>query len=120
MIRGRYASACLFTLVPQLHLEFEPELAQLDRLLEDDVVFPQVRADLGLVVPNRDGGPLAENHVLVMWHRAVAKIALLDGTKLPKIRMHDLCHTKGTLMADEGEDTVVIQQIGRASCRERV
>jgi IS5 family transposase len=46
MIRDRYAPACLFTLVSQLHLEFEPELAELDRLLEDDVVFQRVRADL--------------------------------------------------------------------------
>ena len=29
-----------------MHLEFEPELARLDRLLEDDVIFQQVKADL--------------------------------------------------------------------------
>jgi len=32
MIRNRYDSVCLFALVPELHLGFEPELAELDRL----------------------------------------------------------------------------------------
>ena len=46
MIRDRYDPVSLFALVPELHLEFEPELAALDRLLDDDVVFQSVRADL--------------------------------------------------------------------------
>ena len=57
-----------------------------------------------LVFPNREGGPLAENHVLVTWHRA------LKAAELPRIRMHDLRHTKGTLMIDEGEELVVVQR----------
>jgi IS5 family transposase len=36
----------LFDLVPALELRFEPELAELDRLLEDDQLFQQVKADL--------------------------------------------------------------------------
>lgn len=31
---------------PQAQLEFEPELAQLDELLDDDVLFERVKADL--------------------------------------------------------------------------
>jgi IS5 family transposase len=46
MLRDRYDPVCLFALVPQLALRFEPELAALDRLLEDDVLFRQVKADL--------------------------------------------------------------------------
>src|SRR3954467_13294606 len=34
-------------MVPQLGLEFEPQLAQLDRLLDDDQLFRRVRDDLG-------------------------------------------------------------------------
>jgi IS5 family transposase len=36
----------LFALVPALELRFEPELAELDRLLEDDQIFQHVKADL--------------------------------------------------------------------------
>jgi IS5 family transposase len=36
----------LFELVPKLELEFEPELVELDRLLEDDELFELVKADL--------------------------------------------------------------------------
>jgi transposase, IS5 family len=46
MLRDRYAPVDLFELVPALMLHFEPELAELDRLLEDDHLFQQVRADL--------------------------------------------------------------------------
>jgi IS5 family transposase len=45
MIRDRYEPLCLFDLVPQLELRFEPELAELDRLLDDDVLFQQVKGD---------------------------------------------------------------------------
>ena len=38
MLRDRVASVDLFALVPALQLRFEPELAQLDRLLEDDQI----------------------------------------------------------------------------------
>ena len=46
MLRDRAARVYLFALVPALELRFEPELAELDRLLEDDVIFQQVKADL--------------------------------------------------------------------------
>jgi len=45
MIRDRYAPMNLFDLVP-LAAHFEPELAQLDRLLEDDILFTTIKADL--------------------------------------------------------------------------
>ena len=46
MLRDRYAPVDLFALVPALALRFEPELAELDRLLEDEQLFQQVKADL--------------------------------------------------------------------------
>jgi transposase, IS5 family len=51
MLRDRYEPLDLFALVPQLELQFEPQLAQLDRLLDDDVIFARVRADLARRYP---------------------------------------------------------------------
>src|SRR5437762_7387257 len=46
MLRDRYAPQDLFALVPKLQLALDPELAQLDRLLDDDELFQRVGADL--------------------------------------------------------------------------
>ena len=46
MIIDRYASMNLFALVPKLLADFEPELRELDRLLDDDVIVQRVRADM--------------------------------------------------------------------------
>jgi hypothetical protein len=46
MLRDRATTVDLFALVPALELRFEPELAEQDRLLEDDQIFRQVKADL--------------------------------------------------------------------------
>jgi len=46
MLRDRYEPQDLFALVPQLQLELDPVLAQLDQLLDDDELFARVRADL--------------------------------------------------------------------------
>ena len=46
MLRDRYAPQDLFALVPKLQLALDPELAQLDQLLDDDALFQRVRADL--------------------------------------------------------------------------
>ena len=52
MIVDRYDPINLFELVPKLKLQMEPELAQLDRLLDDDVIFDKVKADLYCRYPN--------------------------------------------------------------------
>jgi transposase, IS5 family len=39
MLKNRHESADLFALVPQLGLRFEPQLEQLDRLLDDDEIL---------------------------------------------------------------------------------
>jgi IS5 family transposase len=46
MIVDRYDPVNLFKLVPQLQLELDPVLAALDKLLDDDVLFQHVKADL--------------------------------------------------------------------------
>jgi IS5 family transposase len=46
MLRDRYPAVDLFALVPALALEFEPVLARLDQLLDDDALFRAVRQDL--------------------------------------------------------------------------
>ena len=52
MIVDRYDPVNLFELVPKLNLHFEPELAHLDRLLDDDELFNLVKADLLKRYPN--------------------------------------------------------------------
>src|SRR4051812_44276357 len=47
MLRHRHERTDLFALVPQLGLRFEPELKQLDRLLDDDELLDLVRGDMG-------------------------------------------------------------------------
>jgi IS5 family transposase len=44
MLRNRYGRTDLFALVPRLGLRFEPQLEQLDRLLDDDEILEAVRA----------------------------------------------------------------------------
>src|SRR3954468_7469811 len=51
MLRNRYNRTDLFALVPQLGLRFEPQLEQLDRLLDDDDLFDLVRDDLARRYP---------------------------------------------------------------------
>jgi transposase, IS5 family len=46
MIVDRYPPRRLFRLVPDLSQAFAPELAQLDRLLEDDAIFCRIKADM--------------------------------------------------------------------------
>jgi IS5 family transposase len=52
MIVERYDPVNLFEMVPKLKLEMEPELAQLDQLLEDDGLFARVKDDLARRYPN--------------------------------------------------------------------
>jgi transposase, IS5 family len=52
MIVDRYAPINLCELIPGLRLEMDADLAALDRLLEDDVLFQRVKADLARRHPN--------------------------------------------------------------------
>jgi len=62
-----------------------------------------------LVFCNSRGGPLRESHVNEAWHELLTEIGL-EAEGKQAIRMHDLRHSKGTVMANEGEDLVVIQR----------
>ena len=46
MIIDRYEPVNLFAFVPQIRTDFEPELRELDQLLDDDLLFQRVKADL--------------------------------------------------------------------------
>jgi transposase, IS5 family len=54
MILDRHEPTDLVALVPELRLEMKPELAKLDKLLEDDFLFAQVKADLCRRYPNSE------------------------------------------------------------------
>jgi hypothetical protein len=46
MLRNRCDPLNLFNYIPALSLAMDPILAQIDILLDDDLIFQQVRADL--------------------------------------------------------------------------
>jgi IS5 family transposase len=52
MIVDRHEPINLFEMVPKLNLHFEPELAHLDEMLDDDELFTLVKADLLKRYPN--------------------------------------------------------------------
>ncbi len=52
MIVDSHAPVDLFALLPELRLRMEPELAELDVLLEDDILFGRMKADLVKRHPN--------------------------------------------------------------------
>jgi IS5 family transposase len=52
MIVDRYEPINLLEPIPQLRLEMEPELAALDRLLDDDENFLRIKVDLSKRYPN--------------------------------------------------------------------
>jgi IS5 family transposase len=54
MIVERYDPVNLSELIPELRLEMEPELAALDRLLDDDEIFLLLKADLSKRRPNSE------------------------------------------------------------------
>ncbi|MCL0060663.1 ISNCY family transposase [Dehalococcoidia bacterium] len=51
MLRDRYEPTDIFKIVPGLTLAMEPEQAQLDKLLEDDILFQEVKDDLAKRFP---------------------------------------------------------------------
>jgi transposase, IS5 family len=52
MIVDRYDPVNLFALVPKLVADFEPELRELDRLLDDDALLQRIKADLARRAPH--------------------------------------------------------------------
>src|SRR5262249_38306107 len=89
MLRDRAAPIDLFALVPALELRFEPELAELDRLLEDDELFEHVKAGLSRRWPHTtvtgrpstpvEGGP----RVVVIPHLDAGRGRWVTGGWIP-------------------------------------
>src|SRR5918997_1062573 len=52
MIVERYDPVNLFELVPKLVADFEPELRELDRLLDDDAILQRIKADMACRAPH--------------------------------------------------------------------
>src|SRR3954463_9125642 len=67
MLRDRYDPMNLFDLVPALSMELDPVLTQLDRLLDDDVLFQAVKVDLSKRHPRTliDGRPSTPVEVIL-------------------------------------------------------
>ncbi len=70
MLRDRYEPLDLFAYVPKLSLEMDPVLTQMDRLLDDDIVFQRVRADLAKRYPQTltRGRPSTPVEVILRMH----------------------------------------------------
>lgn len=67
MLRDRYRRMNVLDLMPQGNLSMEPELAQMDTLLDDDTLFQMVRADLAKRYPHTttDGRPSTPVEVIL-------------------------------------------------------
>ena len=53
MLRDRYDPMNLFAYIPTLSMQMDPVLTQMDTLLDDDVLFQAVKADLSKRFPKR-------------------------------------------------------------------
>ena len=73
MLRDRYAPQNLFELVAALSLKMEPTLAQLDKLLDDDVLFQRVRADLAQRYPHTQSTGRPSTPVEVLLRMIIVK-----------------------------------------------
>jgi IS5 family transposase len=67
MLRDRYDPMNLFDLIPDLGMELDPVLMQLDQLLDDDVLFQALKADLAKRFPRTliDGRPSTPIEVIL-------------------------------------------------------
>jgi IS5 family transposase len=73
MLRDRYEPQNLFGMIAALSLKMEPALAQMDKLLEDDVLFQRVRADLAQRYPHTQSTGRPSTPVEVLLRMIVVK-----------------------------------------------
>jgi IS5 family transposase len=73
MLRDRYEPQNLFEMVAALSLKMEPALAQLDKLLDDDVLFQSVRADLAQRYPHTQSTGRPSTSVEVILRMIIVK-----------------------------------------------
>ena len=69
MFRDRYPAVDLFALVPALALAFEPVLARLDVLLDEDALFQSVRGDLARRAARAGRPAVASSRPRALWPR---------------------------------------------------
>lgn len=72
-MRDRYEPQNLFEIVAALSLKMEPVLAQLDKLLDDDVLFRRVRADLAQRYPHTQSTGRPSTPVEVILRLVIVK-----------------------------------------------
>ena len=67
MLRDRYEPMNLFAYIPTLSMHMDPVLTQMDTLLDDDVLFQAVKADLRKRFPHTasDGRPSTPVEVIL-------------------------------------------------------
>ena len=67
MLRDRYEPMNLFAAIPTLGMRMDPVLAQMDTLLDDDILFQAVKADLVTRFPAAatDGRPSTPVEVIL-------------------------------------------------------
>jgi IS5 family transposase len=67
MLRDRYEPMNLFAYIPTLSMQMDPVLTQMDTLLDDDVLFQAVKADLSKRFPHTasDGRPSTPVEVIL-------------------------------------------------------
>src|SRR4051812_14743808 len=73
MLRERYQAENIFERVQVVGLAMEPVLTQLDKLLDDDVVFQKVKADLGQRYPQTLRGGRWSTPVEVILRMLIVK-----------------------------------------------
>jgi hypothetical protein len=87
MIVDRYDPVSLFQMVPKLKLQFEPELAHLDELLDDDELFKLLKADLLERYPNSESLGRHSTPVEVILRMLVVKRLQLEPTLEDQLRL---------------------------------
>lgn len=75
MIVYRHAPRDLFAMLPELKLEMDSELVEFDQLLEDDVLFEMVNADLARRYTNSASrGRLSTPVEVILWMLVVKRL----------------------------------------------
>lgn len=72
-------------------------------------------SDHGLVFCKEDGAPLSPGNVTELFHRLTDAVRMPDGSKLRRVRLHDLRHGQASLMLAAGVDmNIISKRLGHA------
>jgi integrase len=71
--------------------------------------------DHGLVFCREDGNPLIPGNITELFHKLTDSFRLDDGSKLRRVRLHDLRHGQASLMLAAGVDmNIISNRLGHA------